>query len=92
MKRTEVMKARMSAFKTLEDFAPLLGVSVPTLSKWENDPNRYFTPDRLKTYYNNVQLDGKHYLQNYVANFFKNECTFKTSKEQNNDDTTLHAS
>lgn len=60
----------MSALKSQEDFAPLLGVSVPTLCKYENNPDKWMTPDRLKVYYENVGEDGKQRIKEYVATFF----------------------
>lgn len=65
-----VAKARKSELKTLDDFAPLLGVSVPTLCRYENQPDRYFTPERLRVYYNNVGPSGKMLLKRYVGSFF----------------------
>ena len=35
-----VAKARMTALKSQEDFAPLLGVSVVTLCKYEQNPRQ----------------------------------------------------
>lgn len=65
-----VAKARMSALKTQEEFAPLLGVSMTTLIKYEQDPDRWMTPERLRVYYENVGEDGKKMLRNYAASFF----------------------
>ncbi len=65
-----VAKARMSALKTQDEFAPLLGVSVPTLVKYEQEPDRWMTPERLRVYYDNVGADGKKMLRDYAASFF----------------------
>lgn len=65
-----VAKARMSALKTQEEFAPLLGVSTTTLIKYEQEPDRWMTPERLRVYYNNVGADGKRMLRRYAASFF----------------------
>lgn len=65
-----VTKARKSALKTQEEFAELLGTSVVTLGKWENNPDEWFTPNKLKVYYDNVGADGKGYIRQYVASFF----------------------
>lgn len=65
-----VAKARKSELKTLDDFAPLMGVSVPTLCRYENDPDRYFTPNRLRVYYDNVGPSGRLFLDRYVRSFF----------------------
>ena len=70
MAKSLVAKARKSELKTLDDFAPLLGVSVPTLCRYENQPDRYFTPERLRVYYNNVGPSGKMLLKRYVGSFF----------------------
>ena len=70
MAESLVATARKSELKTLEDFAPLLGVSVPTLCRYENQPDRYFTPERLRVYYNNVGPSGKMLLKRYVGSFF----------------------
>ena len=70
MAESLVAKARKSELKTLDDFAPLLGVSVPTLCRYENQPDRYFTPERLRVYYNNVGPSGKMLLKRYVGSFF----------------------
>ena len=70
MAESLVAKARKSELKTLHDFAPLLGVSVPTLCRYENQPDRYFTPERLRVYYNNVGPSGKMLLKRYVGSFF----------------------
>lgn len=65
-----VAQARMTALKSQEDFAPLLGVSVPTLCKYEQDPDRWMTPEKLRVYYGNVGADGKRLLKRYAASFF----------------------
>lgn len=65
-----VAKARMTALKSQEDFAPLLGVSVPTLCKYEKDPDKWMTAERLRVYYDNVGADGKRLLKRYAASFF----------------------
>lgn len=65
-----VAKARMSALKTQKDFAPLLGVSAATLIKYEQDPDKWMTPERLRVYYLNVGDDGKKMLRKYAASFF----------------------
>ena len=65
-----VAKARMTALKTQEDFAPLFGVSVVTLCKWEREPDKWMTPDKLRVYYDNVGDDGKRILKRYAASFF----------------------
>lgn len=65
-----VAKARMSALKTQEEFAPLLGVSATTLIKYEQDPDTWMTPARLRVYYANVGADGKKMLRKYVSSFF----------------------
>lgn len=65
-----VAKARMSALKTQEEFAPLLGVSSTTLIKYEQDPDTWMTPARLRIYYANVGADGKKMLKQYAASFF----------------------
>ena len=65
-----VAKARKCELKTLDDFAPLMGVSVPTLCRYENDPDRYFTPNRLRVYYDNVGPSGRLFLDRYVRSFF----------------------
>ena len=70
MADTLVAKARMSDLKSLEDFAPIMGVSVTTLCKYENNPDDFFTPNRLKTYYENVGPTGKMFLKRYVDSFF----------------------
>lgn len=70
MAESLVAKARKSELKTLDDFAPLLSVSVPTLCRYENQPDRYFTPERLRVYYNNVGPSGKMLLKRYVGSFF----------------------
>ena len=70
MAESLVATARKSELKTLDDFAPLLGVSVPTLCRYENQPDRYFTPERLRVYYNNVGPSGKMLLKRYVGSFF----------------------
>lgn len=67
---TMVAKARMTALKTQEDFAPLFGVSVVTLCKWEREPDKWMTPDKLRVYYDNVGDDGKRILKRYAASFF----------------------
>lgn len=65
-----VARARMSSLKTQDEFAPLLGVSVPTLVKYEREPDKWMTPERLRVYYDNVGADGKKMLRNYTASFF----------------------
>ena len=70
MAESLVAKARKSELKTLDDFAPLMGVSVPTLCRYENDPDRYFTPNRLRIYYENVGPSGKMLLKRYISSFF----------------------
>ena len=70
MAESLVAKARKSELKTLDDFAPLLGVSVQTLCRYENDPDRYFTPNRLRVYYENVGPSGKMHLKQYINSFF----------------------
>lgn len=65
-----VAKARMTALKSQEDFAPLLGVSVPTLCKYEQDPDKWMTAERLRVYYDNVGADGKRLLERYTSSFF----------------------
>lgn len=65
-----VAKARMTALKTQEDFAPLFDVSVVTLCKWEREPDKWMTPDKLRVYYENVGDDGKRILKRYTASFF----------------------
>nr|DAG44460.1 MAG TPA: Regulatory protein-modification, helix-turn-helix, transcriptional regulator, DNA [Caudoviricetes sp.] len=65
-----VAKARMTSLKSQEDFAPLLGVSVVTLCKYEKNPDKWMTPERLRVYYDNVGADGKQLLRKYAASFF----------------------
>ena len=65
-----VAKARMTALKSQEDFAPLLGVTVQTLCKYEQNPDQWMTPNRLMIYYSNVGQDGKQLLKQYAASFF----------------------
>ena len=65
-----VAMARMTALKSQEDFAPLLGVSVPTLCKYEQDPDKWMTAERLRVYYDNVGADGKRLLERYTSSFF----------------------
>lgn len=67
---TAIAKARMSALKTQEEFAPLFGVTVQTISKWEQSPDDWMTAAKLRTYYNNVGADGKKMLREYAASFF----------------------
>lgn len=71
METTLVAKARLSSLKTQAELAELLGVTTTTLSKWENDPDHYFTQSRLRAYYDNVGADGRKYLRAYTASFFK---------------------
>lgn len=65
-----VAKARMSTLKTQGEFAPLLDVSVSTLCKWEQNPDKWMTADKLNVYYENVGEDGKKMLRQYAASFF----------------------
>lgn len=65
-----VAQARMTALKSQEDFAPLLGVSVVTLCKYEKNPDMWMTPEKLRVYYDNVGQDGKKLLRKYTASFF----------------------
>ncbi len=65
-----VAKARMSALKTQEEFAAMMGTTPTTLCKWENNPDEWFTPAKLKKYYEAVGTDGKEYIKRYVASFF----------------------
>ena len=65
-----VAKARMTTLKSQEDIAPLLGVSVVTLCKYEQDPDKWMTQERLKIYYDHVGQDGKRLLKQYAASFF----------------------
>ena len=70
MRLNLIQKARKSALIPIDDFADYLGVSTPTLSKWENEPDKYFTPAILRKYYDVVGMDGKKYLLEYVDSFF----------------------
>lgn len=65
-----VAKARASSLATQEDFAKGLGVTSVTLSKWENDPDRWFTAERLRWYWEHVGDDGREYLKRYVQGIF----------------------
>lgn len=69
-KQTLVTQARKTALKNLDDFAPLFRVSIQTLSKWENHPDKYMNAEKLRIYYDNVGEDGKCLLKQYVASFF----------------------
>lgn len=71
-KSSLVAQARMTALKSQEEFAPLLGVSMSTLCKYENNPDKWMTAERLKVYYNNVGADGKRLLERYTSSFFAN--------------------
>ncbi|WP_294373987.1 helix-turn-helix transcriptional regulator [uncultured Slackia sp.] len=68
---TLVAKARQSSLKTQEDFAAMMGTTATTLCKWENNPDEWFTPIKLKKYYEAVGADGKQYLKDYVSSFFE---------------------
>lgn len=70
MAESLVTKARKSELKTLNDFAQLMGVSVTTLCRYEQDPDKYFTRERLRVYYNNVGPSGRLFLDRYVRSFF----------------------
>lgn len=69
-KGTLVTRARKTAEKNLEDFAPIFGVTIQTLSKWEKDPDKWMNAEKLRIYYNNVGEDGKRLLERYTASFF----------------------
>lgn len=69
-KGTLVARARKTAEKNLEDFAPIFGVTIQTLSKWEKDPDKWMNAEKLRIYYNNVGEDGKRLLERYTASFF----------------------
>lgn len=60
----------MSALKTQEEFAELFGVTVQTMCKWEQAPDDWMTPAKLRVYYENVGQDGKKMLRDYAASFF----------------------
>ncbi len=65
-----VAKARMTALKNQQDFADIFGVTNVTICKWENDPDKWMTPEKLRVYYSNVGQDGKRLLKQYAASFF----------------------
>lgn len=67
---TPVAKARMTALATQDEFAELFGVTVQTICKWEQSPDEWMTPAKLRVYYENVGQDGKKMLRDYAASFF----------------------
>lgn len=66
-------KARASSLKSQTEFSKMIGVSPVTLCKWEQDPDKWLTVEKLRLYWDNVGLDGKAYLREYVDGIFPEE-------------------